>query len=285
MLRRRIFATVIAVPLLALLSRSFAGEEPSAKAIEEAVGQLMNQHVDDQGRIDYAALKAAPDALNKAYRLISNTSPDSHPERFPRYEDRFAYWVNAYNVTAIKGVIDHYPIRSVREVKPASLYSLFDGGGFFAAQKFKYGGKKMSLYRLERKLIFKRFPDPRLHFALNCASGGCPLLPRAPFRAEGLDQRLEAETQAFIRNPKKVRLDHETKTLHLSSLFDWYRDHFESWRPGPNAQPAGSITAFVARYLPAADAAKLLESDYRIVFEQYDWSLNDVARTNDALDR
>lgn len=270
------FTLLIGLPL------SARAETVDAQGIEQAVDDLLGQFVNQNGRVDYAALKQDPQALDRAYQLISKVSPDSHKETFANYEARYSYWINAYNVAAMKGVIDHYPITSVRDVKPASLYSLVDGGGFFAALKFRFGSKKMSLYKLERGLIFKRFQDPRLHFALNCASIGCPELPNTAFTAKALEAQLEAETRDFLRSPRNLRIDHASKTIEVSSLFDWYRDHFEDWPAKTGAEPAGSITAFIAPYLKEADQQALLAngSDYQITFIPYDWNLNDQASQN-----
>lgn len=269
-------ALLIGVPL------TINAETADSHTIEQAVDELLKQFVNQTGQVDYTSLKRDPQALEHAYQLISKTSPDSHKDLFASYEARFSYWVNAYNVAAMKGVIDHYPITSVRDVKPTSLYSLFDGGGFFAALKFRFGSKKMSLYKLERGLIFKRFQDPRLHFALNCASIGCPELPNTAFSENTLEDQLEAETRDFLRSPRNLRIDHAKKTIELSSLFDWYRDHFEDWPAKTGAAPAGSITAFIAPYLEEEHQNPLLAdgSDYEITFIPYDWNLNDQAIQN-----
>lgn len=243
---------------------SFVSVSRSSSRIQQ---DLLKQVVDEQSRVDYRKLAAAPETLNEAYSEIALRSPDSHPESFPSDEEKFAYWLNAYNVATIYGVMQFYPIDSVRDAKPPSLLSIFPGGGFFAAQKFIFGGERYSLYKLENGIIRERFDDARLHFALNCASVGCPDLAREPFQAGQLDEQLERQTRLFINSPKGHLLDHSEKKIRLSAIFDWYREDFE--------KNGVTVLDYVERYLtdakPFQEARK---NGYELAFLDYDWSLN-----------
>ncbi len=237
--------------------------------------KVLTKYADERGRLDYTALHASPQGLEEAYTYISKVSPDSHPELFLGEAAHFAYWLNAYNIATIHGVVKHYPISSVQDVKKFSAYSLFDGGGFFAAQKFKFGGKRSSLYKLENKIIRKRFKDPRLHFALNCASIGCPQLPQKAFRPEILEAQLERETRKFIRSSEKFQIDHAAKVIRISAIFDWYDKDF----PNPtNAFKEVYLLNYIASYLSDIQKRALEQARqqaYTLEFLEYDWGLND----------
>jgi len=207
----------------------------------------------------------SPEVVEVEYQKVRAKSPDSHPDEFLREEDRLAYWMNAYNVAVIHGVTKIYPIRSVRDHRVFSLYSLFPGGGFFAAQKFTFGGKRYSLYALENKLIRKRFDDPRFHFGLNCASASCPDLAREPFRGETVDAQLDLLTRKFVNSPKGVQIDDAAREIRLSAIFDWYAEDFES-----------APLEFIAPYFEDTKALNFARAQgYVVTYLPYDWSLNE----------
>ena len=216
--------------------------------------QVLQEHVDENGRVNYTKLKA-------------------HPEKFEAYLDRLAvvnltdwsynaqltFWINAYNALVIKGVIDRYPITSVRKVK------LFNG--FFSRLKFQVAGKTYTLDQIEHDILREEFPDPRVHFALVCASSSCPPSRNRAFSAVTLEEHLETATFNFIRNPEQVRIDRAKHTVHLSKIFKWYQDDFKMGYDG--------VTDFLADYLPSEDAAYLASTDVKLHYLDYDWTLND----------
>ena len=157
-----------------------------------AFDRVLERDVDARGRVDYPGLKQHEGDLDRYFRLLAAFSPDSTPEFFPTETARLAYWINGYNAAPIKTVLHYYPIESVLDVKRPTLLFFFPGkSGFFYFQRASFGGKRYSLYHLENKIIRDRFNEPRIHFALNCASTGCPVLPRKAFSAENLDAELE----------------------------------------------------------------------------------------------
>lgn len=231
------------------------------------------------GKIDYTALTKDPDDLNRYYQLVAAFNPDSHPKMFPTESHKLAYWINAYNAAAIKIVISYYPIGSVLEVKPpAVLFFLPKESGFFVFQKPVLGGSKVSLYHLENGIIRKRFADPRIHFALNCASVSCPRLPQRAFYGDSLDEQLEIETRRFVAEERNVTIDHQNQTIFLSQIFRWYEEDFIDWFKQNHPNKPASLTGYIALYLPAEKAAELkkVEMDYSLKFIPYDWRLNDT---------
>jgi hypothetical protein len=239
---------------------------------------VLSGYVDQKGLVNYRQLVANPTGLEEFYSQIATYSPDSHPQLFPTGNDRLAYWINGYNATVLKGVVHSYPIDSVEMVKPpALLFFLPDTSGFFLFQRFTYGGRETNLYNLENAVIRERFQDPRIHFALNCASRSCPELPRLPFYPETLDQQLEAETIKFINDRRNVRYDEEQHTLYLSSIFAWYREDFTSWlnKHHPGKKP--TLPGYVQLYLTPrmSSAIENRQETMTIEFLPYDWGLND----------
>jgi len=241
---------------------------------------FLRRHVSPQGRVDYAAARRDRDDLDRYLARLAAFSPDNAPERFPADDDRdrLAYWINAYNASAISLVLANMPIESVEDVpRPAAFFFLPRVAGFFVFQRVVLGGKKMSLYSLENSLIRKRFREPRVHFALNCASNSCPRLPAQAFSAELLDDELEREARRFIGEARNVRLDPATGTgtLHLSSIFDWYEKDFTRWMADRRPELEASLRAYVTHYL-AGDTATAVHdcTDCAVEFVPYDWGLN-----------
>ncbi|HEY8516203.1 MAG TPA: DUF547 domain-containing protein [Candidatus Binatia bacterium] len=256
---------------------------PSAPPFSHALlDRVLARHVDDRGLVDYAALAREPDDLERYYALLAAVSPDSHPDLFPTRDDRLAYWINAYNAAVLVTVLRHYPIPSVTALRtpfPLSLAS--DKIGFFLLQRITLGGETTSLYALENSLIRPRFREPRVHFALNCASLGCPRLPRRAFAADELERQLDDETRRFFAEERNLRIDHAARVVSLSSLLDWYDGDFTGWLeeryPGKDA----TLLDYVALYVTPERRAELERArGYEIRFVPYDWGLNDQARAD-----
>ena len=233
-------------------------ENPATKSdsefSHELFDQVLQKYVNSQGRVDYAGLKSNPGTFESYLNLLAVNAPSDNAT----FQAGLAFWINAYNALTIKGVLDHYPTTSVRKIK------LF--GGFFSRIKFQVGGRSYTLDNIEHDIIRYEFGDPRIHFALVCASLGCPVLENRAFVAETLEKRLNNATAKFINNPEKVRLDRENGVLHLSQIFEWYAEDFEDTH--------GSVINFILEYLPEADTAFLKKEEVQIQYFKYDWSLN-----------
>lgn len=214
---------------------------------------LYDRHVDAAGTVDYAALRADRTALD----AVTDAFAAARPDAFGTDADRFAFWINAYNITCIRGVVDHYPTRSVRKIKP-----LF---GFFTRIRFTVAGQAMTLYFLEHKLLRVQFLDARLHFAIVCASGSCPRLNEKVYLPETLDEQLESAAHEFLATPSRNLIDPAARRLKLSRIFKWYKGDF--------ARDAGSVREYVARYV-SADRAAFVRSGAALGYLRYDWTLN-----------
>jgi hypothetical protein len=222
----------------------------------ERFNRVLQGYVDAKGQVNYRALKKSPKDLEAYLDQLAATSPEDLPR-----QAQLSFWINAYNALTIKGVIDHYPTKSVRKVKPF--------GGFFSRIKFQVGGKSYTLNDIEHDIIRGEFIEPRIHFALVCASGGCPILASRAFAPDTLDEQLDDATFNFINTPEKVRLDRQNRVLYLSKIFEWYEEDFKDTHD--------SMRAFIADYLSETDATFIEQDDVTIRYLDYDWTLNDQA--------
>jgi hypothetical protein len=244
----------------------------------ERFDRVLQTYVDGQGMVNYSDLQKAPEDLEAYYQLITLYSPDSDPELFPSQQHQLAYWLNAYNAGVIKTVLTYYPIDSVLAVKnPALFFFLTDKAGFFFFQRLTFGGKTTSLYYLENQVIRKRFADPRIHFALNCASLGCPRLPRQSFSGDHLDNQLDRETRLFLSEKRNFEIDYRQRTIYLSAIFQWYQQDYIDWYQKMYPRNAASLLSYISLYLSADQAAQLNQvgDTFSIEFRPYDWRLND----------
>ena len=231
--------------LLLLFVAAQAESPPVAAAgfTHALLEQVVSVHVDAAGNVDYKAIAADRATLDAYVAAVAAVSP----ALFPTKNDALAYYINAYNALAITGVIDRPGLKSVED-------NLF---GFFYGTKYALGKKKMSLYDLENRVVRKVYADPRVHFALNCQSAGCPRLPQHAFTAAGLDAELDAASREFANNPAKVNA--EGGVAHLSQICEWYAEDFKA---------AGGAVAFMNTYGAA------LPADAKVAFIPYDWSLS-----------
>jgi hypothetical protein len=219
-------------------------------------------YVDGNGLVDYQGLAADREALDRFVALIETTGPKSDPQAFPTREHKLAYYINAYNAHVFKGVLGLSPdAKTVWGVTGTGL-------GFFVRMKVIVDGEKMSLKSLEDDIIRDGFKDPRIHAALNCASVGCPQLPRVPFSPERLDEQLEAEMTKFVNEERNCKIDEAAGTATLSKIFDWFRKDFEEFEA---ERGGGGLREYINRYRPADSQ---LSAGLKLKFSKYDKRLN-----------
>ncbi len=225
---------------------------------------LVRKYAIDGGeKVDYAAWNNSIEdltTLDRQVEQIARVSPDSHPELFPTREAQRSYWINTYNTLVLQAVLGYWPLESVRDVKISFTSRLVPGKGFFYDRKVVVGGKRTSLYKFEKQVL-RTQKDPRLHFALNCASDSCPVL--RPW--EWSDEQLDAAAHDFINEPANVSIKDDS--LYLSSIFKWYKKEFPK-----------DIYAYLMQHAEPGlghqlQAAK--DNNHRIRYRSYDWSLND----------
>jgi hypothetical protein len=221
---------------------------------------LLARHVRD-GWVDYAGL--ARDDRRALDRYAAHLSAVTRAclDAWPR-SDRFAFWINAYNASTLRLILDHYPIASVRSIGwlPGAAFR----DAFIAMPGVR--DQPFSLNDIEHGVLRPDFRDARVHFALVCAAKGCPALRSEAYRRADLEQQLDDQARRFLADPTKNRADETARVLRLSEIFEWFREDFE--------RDAGSLAAYVRRFGPAPMAAVAAAPDVRIEFLDYDWSLN-----------
>jgi hypothetical protein len=212
--------------------------------------EVLEAHVKD-GIVDYQGIQT-DDRLAVYLAQLDRVDPNA----LTRRNERLAFWINAYNAFAIKGILDKY--------SPTSLMGRYR---YFIGREYRVGGTTINLYDLERQVLVDQFREPLMHFAIVCASTSCPKLESWAYQPDELDRQLDRAARSFINDPTRNRFDRKSKTAWLSKIFDWFEPDF--------TQAAGSVLAYVARYANDPDLAReLTQPGYRIEFLEYDWSLN-----------
>ena len=259
--------------LVATSASAFAQDAP-----DDAVWTaLLAKHVVlvDGGRatrVDYAGFVADRAALDR-YTGALSAVPKAAFDRMPKAR-RMAFLINAYNAFTIQLVLSRYPkLDSIRD-----LGTLFSNP--WKPRFIDLLGDKVSLDGIEHAMLRApgRYDDPRIHFAVNCASIGCPALREEAYVAERLDAQLDDQANRFLSDRKRNRFDPKDGALHVSKLFDWYGDDFTMGHRG-----IASVRGFLARYADQladapADRELVRSQGAKVEFTDYDWRLNDVAR-------
>lgn len=219
---------------------------------------LVRSFVHD-GVVDYGCMQVHEAQLDRYLAALAAVDP----ERLPR-DAQLALWINGYNAFTVKLILRRYPeIRSIKEIP--QRWKLRD---------WTVGGTRYSLDEIENEVLRARFHEPRIHFAINCASKSCPDLASAAYVASRLDAQLDAAARRFLRHPGKgCRLAHdrglfsERPKLYVSPIFKWFRPDFERGQ---------TLAAFLEAYLPQATRIEVaaLGADMAIDHLKYDWSLN-----------
>ncbi len=249
-----------AVLLLVILAgcsstpRTFQPIDPIApdRVSHQAWDQIVQAHVRD-GQVDYPAIQA--DGKIDGYLSELNRID---PTRLAKREDQLAFWINAYNAFAVKGILDQY--------SPMTLWGRYR---YFIGRDYQVGGITINLYDLERQVLIEQFHEPLMHFAIVCASISCPKLQPWAYQPDQLDRQLDRVARAFINDPTRNRFDQKQKTASLSMIFHWFEKDFTN--------AAGSVLAYIGRFVEDPELAKdLTQSNYRIEYLEYDWSLNGI---------
>lgn len=229
----------------------------SASALDHSqFDRILKSYVDDQGLVDYNGI--AQDARFQKYmERLKTAKPDEMSS-----DGRLAFWINAYNAVTIDKVIKWKPDKSVRET---AIPGLWTSTRFFTTREHMVAGKKLSQDTIEHENLRKQQQDPRIHFAIVCASSSCPKLARFAFTAENVQRRLASKTRKYINSERGTRIDYAENTLYLSKIFDWFGGDFESH--------SGSVLAFIKPYLDE-DTRAFLKRKPKIDYLHYDWALN-----------
>ncbi len=195
------------------------------------------RHVRPDGDVDFSAIGRERAELDTFVRSLATFSPRSRPDLFPTAEDALAYWLNTYNALVLQAVVDGYPY--LESVEQPAL------GRFWWGRSWPVGGRRLTLWALEHRVLRAEFRDPRIHLALFRGTRGGPSLDGAPFQPEYIDSQLNDAARRFVGDKRHVRM--EGTTVHLARLFETYREDFLAALPEGRGT---SVLQFVWAFLP-----------------------------------
>lgn len=221
--------------------------------------QLLQTYVSDEGLVDYQRW-LDDGAIAPLNTWLTSLQPIDI-EMLPA-DTGLALLLNLYNALTIRQVLEKYPIDSIRPTI-LGVPNWLSFKLFFSNNLYELNGQKLSLDDIEHNLIRKRFSEPRVHFALVCASSGCPQLRNEAYRPERVRQQLEQDAEQFIRNPKKVRYDAQTNTLYCSKIFKWYEEDFLAI--------ASSVPEYIQKY-----SLQNISLSAQLEYLPYSWQLNNI---------
>lgn len=224
---------------------------------ERGYARVLQRHVNEQGEVDFSGLRDdAGDGGIRALERYVTAIAATRLDALPTADSRLAHMINAYNALSMYNVIasgippSHDGLAKVR---------------FFLLRKFEIGGVPLSLYAFENDII-RKLNDPRIHFALNCSAVSCPVLPRLPFAADGLDEALDRETRNFFARPENLRIDPASRTVFFNEILSFYREDF-------TPAHAPDLISYAQRY-----SRKVIPADYAVAFSRYDWTIANSKR-------
>ncbi|MEK6153360.1 DUF547 domain-containing protein [Flavobacteriaceae bacterium 3-367] len=209
-----------------------------------AWNELLKTYVNVNGDVDYGSFKADRAKLQVYLDALAANLPDESWTR----EQVLAYWINAYNAFTIKLIIDNYPIKSIKDIKDP-----------WGTRFFKLGDKWYNLGEIEHKIL-RKMDEPRIHFAINCASYSCPRLLNEAYTPSRLEAQLQAMTIDFVNDTKRNRIS--TSSAQLSNIFKWYKKDFTT---------GTSLIDYIKAYTNIA-----VGKQTKITYLKYDWSLNEA---------
>ncbi len=220
----------------------------------EIFDDLLKKYVDEKGWVNYAGFLEEQDRFQTYLKLLQENPP---AENFSEHE-KLAYWINAYNAFTIELILQHKPDSSIKDI--GSKIQIPFVNTPWQIDFIEVNGKKIDLDDIEHGIIRKQFDEPRIHFALVCASTSCPSLRQEAYSAEKLEQQLTDQAKKFINDPTKNQID--KNNIKISKLFDWYGGDFKK---------KGPVIKFLNQYSEVQINAKA-----DVEYMEYDWKLNGV---------
>jgi Protein of unknown function, DUF547 len=258
------------VAALALLGCLFCGAsglraQPDDTLYRDLLAKYVTPGPSGINRVDYAKWKKNAADLERLSAYVASLQAMT-PSDMGR-DQAFAFWINLYNAATLKVVLDHYPVKSIRDIQSTGTGLLDFKAGPWRTKDLSVEGVAMSLDDIENAVLRPSFKDPRVHYAINCASIGCPNLKRTPWIAKTLDADLDAAARAYINHPRGVSIGPDGG-VRVSSIYRWFQQDFGSSEKG--------AIAHLRTYAEPGLAAKLAGKT-SIAGDDYDWSLNGPA--------
>lgn len=220
---------------------------------------ILSDHVRN-GLVNYQRLQS-DSRLNNYLHSLSTTNPSNLEKT-----DELVFWINAYNAFTLKVVLDNYPLKSITEIKTSSdkVKTVWD------EEFISINDKKYSLNDIEHKILREKFKEPRIHFAIVCASLSCPELLNESFESENIKEKLNQQASRFLSDKSRNDFNLQTRTAYLSKLFDWYKTDF-----GKNDE---EVLLYLSNFLSDEIKKDIIKNSgsWTISYKNYDWSLNEI---------
>ncbi len=226
---------------------TFAQKAPSHQQWDK----LLKKHVYASGMVNYKCFQKDKAELDAYLKTLSNNPPQNTWNE----NEQKAYWINAYNAFTISLILKHYPVKSIKDIA-GKIYKINTP---WDIKFINIGGEKYDLNNIEHRILRKKYDDPRIHFALVCASISCPRLRNEAYSAAKLNVQLENAGREFLNDKSKNRIS--TNKAELSKYFSWYKGDFTK---------NTSLAEFLNRYSNVKLNAKA-----DIDFLNYNWNLNE----------
>ncbi len=223
---------------------------------------LLKRYVDEQGNVNYAAWKQSAADVETLDAFLAHLST-ANPNAPARPQAKLAFWINAYNAVTVRGILREYPTTSIRNHTAKLL-----GYNIWKDLLLSVGGNPYSLDQIEHEVL-RKLGEPRIHFAIVCASRSCPRLLAEAYTADKLDAQLTRNAQVFFANSGNFQYDSQRQTFQLSSILKWFGEDFG------NTQATQLRT--IAPYLPSREAYDAaVANKVSVSYLDYDWGLNDA---------
>lgn len=222
------------------------------------LGSIIGSYVDSEGNVDYLTLGMRDDVVKFVESLKTFDISVLKTKN-----EKLSFWINVYNMLAIYGVIKE--IKKNPGFVKKGYNGLINKIKFFYLNKYVISGKKYNLMNIEN-ILRKKCREPRIHFALVCGAGSCPILKDGLYSSTDLDKELDVAAELFINGPKGARLEKENKTICLSWIFKLYGNDF-----GDNRD---SVIRFIARHHYEKDYIENNMDELKVKYMDYDWGLN-----------
>ena len=243
------------------LIKKIKGEQVDLSSLTETNSQpisheiwdrLLKANVSEDGMADYEGFMAQKEELQTYLDLLS---ANPHSAQWP-VEECLAYWINAYNAFTVKLILDHYPLESIKDIAGniPMVNSPWD------LKFFQIGGIDFDLNTIEHEILRKQFDEPRIHFAINCASFSCPKLKGEAYVGSKIEAQLEAQAIDFINDPSRNRIT--AAHLELSKIFDWFKSDFTKTQ---------SLLEYLRQYSKTS-----FPENAKVTYLDYNWQLNAV---------
>jgi hypothetical protein len=216
---------------------------------------LVKKHVSKNGMVDYQGFLKDKKQLQVYLDKLSANRPTSKWSK----NEKMAFWINAYNAFTVKLIVDHYPVKSIKDIKKGIPFvnSVWD------IAFIPMGKEKIDLNYIEHTILRKEFKDPRIHAAINCASFSCPLLRNEAYTAVRLDEQLNDAMRRFVNDSQRNQLD--KSNIKISKIFSWFAGDFKL--------NGSSVVDYLNKY-----AKKRVQPNAKIDFLEYQWELNDIVK-------